>query len=344
MSEESPPPPALPPPYTGATQPPARLPSQPPAQFVAPPPATPATRGRGKRVLLAAVVLFVFGGAAAAGLVYWQSNEGPAHPDAWNPRVVDLVGFVEEQRGATFEHPVAVNFLSPEEYAEANTGGDYETTDEDREYADRNAGLYRTLGLVSGPVDLIQSSDDLLEDGTAAYYDSITEQVHVNGEVDGAAVSPSTAVTVVHELTHALQDQLFDLDGSAMSTDGTTDQSDARLSIVEGDAMVVGQAYVAQLSDTEFDAYSADWDALVENSAQAVDDAGVPDALDVMFGVPYAFGPSWILLAHSQDAADEIDDALAGDAPPSVSILDLVISGPDAEDQDEAACDQRSKD
>ena len=36
------------------------------------------------------------------------------YPAAWDPRVVDLVSFVEKQRGLNFEHPVFVDFLDPQ--------------------------------------------------------------------------------------------------------------------------------------------------------------------------------------------------------------------------------------
>src|SRR4051794_6830075 len=47
-----------------------------------------------------------------------RRSHGPAHPDAWDPRVLDLVRFDEKHRGLKFDHPVFVDFLTPEEYSQ----------------------------------------------------------------------------------------------------------------------------------------------------------------------------------------------------------------------------------
>ena len=33
-------------------------------------------------------------------------DEGVSHPDDWDPRVVELVDFVQDERGLLYEHPV----------------------------------------------------------------------------------------------------------------------------------------------------------------------------------------------------------------------------------------------
>ena len=274
-------------------------------------------------LLWALLALAAMGCLAAAGVSYWWSQRGPDHPDTWDPRVRDLAAFVEQERGVSFEHPVTVNFLDPEQYAEITSAPEGGPDDEAVAAADDQVAMFRALGLMTGEVDLLDSNQDLFGSSTAAFYDSISEQVYVNATAEDE-LSTSTAATVVHELTHVLQDQVDGLDDAFVDDDDpTTDRTDAHLAIVEGDAMVVESAYLASLSDDEIDSYLDEWESLVEESEAAVDEAGVPPALDLLFGVPYALGPSFVTVADAVGDRDVVDAAIGGDVPPSVAVLDL---------------------
>ena len=72
----------------------------------------------------------------------------------------------------------------------------------------RSEAQLRAVGLVAGGVDLLDSVSDLQQSGVLAYYDPKRERITVRGkELDVAR-----RVTLAHELTHALQDQHFDLE------------------------------------------------------------------------------------------------------------------------------------
>jgi len=270
---------------------------------------------------------------AAAGLLVVLSlggddgPDGPVHPDSWDPLVADLVDFVEQERGQSFDHPVTVNFLDADAYRDAIGADELDPSEEDTAAAEEQVGFFRALGLMTGPVDLIGSSAALFEGGTAAFYDTRTEEVYVNGEAVDGELPVAIAVTVVHELTHALQDQMVGLDEIGDDPDVTTEWSDAHLAVVEGDAMAIEQAYIAELSADDADSYFAEWDDLVERSDTAIADSDVPATLDVLFGVPYVFGPSWVITARAAGAQDEVDAAIGGDVPSTVAILDLELDG-----------------
>src|SRR5699024_803279 len=116
-------------------------------------------------------------------------------------RLVDLVAFVEEERGHDFDEVVTVNFLDSDEYTEASTGLD-DFEDEGEPTVDGEAEL-RALGFVSGEFDLDEMGDALADTGTLAFYSTDTEEVYVRG----TDLTPALRVTLVHELVHALQDQ-----------------------------------------------------------------------------------------------------------------------------------------
>ena len=56
--------------------------------------------------------------AAGAVAVMASGSSGPSRADEWDPRVADLVQFVQTERGLLFDHPVRVDFLTPEEYSD----------------------------------------------------------------------------------------------------------------------------------------------------------------------------------------------------------------------------------
>ncbi|MHB1139040.1 MAG: hypothetical protein ACYC2O_08805 [Microthrixaceae bacterium] len=314
------------------------LEGSPPSRGPIPEAPVPVAPRRSRRSLLwAALALGAMLCLAGAGVSYWWTQRGPQHPDEWDPRVADLVAFVEGERGAPFEHPVTVDFLDPDEYAAA-TAAPAEEPDEDTiALADDQVAMFRALGLMTGEVDLLDSSQELFGSSTAAFYDPITGQVYVNATADDA-LSTSTAATVVHELTHVHQDQITGLGDALVDVEEetTTDQQDAHLAIVEGDAMVVEQAYIAALPQEEIDAYAEEWGTIVDDAEAAVDAAEVPAALDLLFEVPYALGPGYVAYADARGDRALVEAAIGGDVPPSVVVLDLVTGDPPAVEQPDA--------
>src|SRR4030095_4110534 len=87
---------------------------------------------------------------------------------------------------------------------------------DDREYYRTSARFFRALGLIGGDVDLAAEQDETSDSDTPAKYSPTDRSVYVRG-VD---VTPSLRVTLVHELTHALQDQIFNLNLSRTDSDG----------------------------------------------------------------------------------------------------------------------------
>ena len=65
------------------------------------------------RVAVAGLLLSVIGFLPSA---CGSGSEAPKYPDAFDPRVADLVDFVEAVRGLAFLHPVFVDFLDEEAF------------------------------------------------------------------------------------------------------------------------------------------------------------------------------------------------------------------------------------
>ena len=105
-----------------------------------------------------------------------------------------------------------------------------------------------------------------------AYYDPTTKKITVKGSVDDV----STRVTVARELTHALQDQHFDLVAlrkAAAKAHGST----VLQTLVEGDARRIENEYERTLSADDQQAYETQ-SAQISNQGQSeITAKGVPD-------------------------------------------------------------------
>lgn len=262
--------------------------------------------------------------AVGLGALVWAGLSASDHPDSWDPLVADLAAFIEDESGLAFEHPVQVNFLSPEEYRAA-AGVDDEVLDEDREYADQQAAVYRALGMASGEQDLTESTKAVWGEGTAAFFDTVEEAIYVNSEVPASGeLDPQLRATVVHELTHAWQSQHAEVDEGA---DWTTERSDAEIAVREGDAMVMEWAYAAELSEEELDELIVGAESTAGEAEAALEAAGAGDLVPLLFSMPYDFGPAWVDLLLDEEGTEGLVAALGPELPTTASILGLSLDG-----------------
>ena len=256
------------------------------------------------RVLAAAIALVLVAGVLT--VVVRGIDPGAGHPDEWDPRVRQLAAYVETARGLSFEHPVEVQFLSADEYREV-TGGELPTPESAAEVAEELEGQVarlRALGVVSGDLDLGEVLDQTVDASTLAFYRPEDETIRVRG----TQMTVGLEVTLVHELTHALQDQHFDLDGLLYGDDVEPGAANAALGLVEGDATRIEELYVAEaLSDAEQDTYFEEYDAEIERSEQG--NAGVPAFIQATFGVPYALGPTFVSMLANAGGNRDVDHA-----------------------------------
>jgi hypothetical protein len=98
---------------------------------------------------------------------------------------------------------------------------------------------YKLLGLIPDTLDLRKFMLRLLTEQVAGYYDPETKVLYVvgtEGTGPGAVTPEMIAVTITHELVHALQDQYFPLD-SLEKEHGDNDRASAVQAVVEGEAV-----------------------------------------------------------------------------------------------------------
>jgi hypothetical protein len=161
---------------------------------------------------------------------------------------------VERTRGLEFDHPVRVRFLGEEAFRDAAASWYDDASDDDRELAAQESADLLALGLVTAPYDALAVSEESDVVDTLGWYDDDRKEMVVRGtDLDDTEVR----LTVVHELTHALQDQQFDLPRLDRRA-GTSGEQAALGALIEGDATLVEYEYLWSLPQRVQDAYWGD--------------------------------------------------------------------------------------
>jgi hypothetical protein len=271
--------------------------------MVSPPERLPFTRAFLVLVVLLGVTVFGAGGAGAktTGTTTTSTTTTIAPtPKHWDPRLKPIADEVAKLRKLAFEHPVAAEFLDDAAF-EKKVSLDKDTlSKKDKEDVERMQAELRAVGLIGADVDLADAVGSLQSSGVLAYYDPATKKITVKGtNLDDV----STRVTVAHELTHALQDQHFDLqklDRAAERDHG----ADVMRTIAEGDAVRIENAYEQTLSAADQKAYDEQNTAISQQAQDEATAKGVPDVLSVVFQAPYVLGDPMLeaVLAKEQTA------------------------------------------
>ncbi|MDP9387354.1 MAG: hypothetical protein M3Q48_05350, partial [Actinomycetota bacterium] len=251
-------------------------------------------RRRGRWVALLAAVAVV---NAALGVGALILHPGGGDPETWDGRVTDLVAFVERERGLRFKHPVRIDFLDDGEFREQATAHE-ELNEEDRAELEATEALLRAVGLASGDLDLESVGEELVGDGTVGLYEPETKRIAVRGKT----LDNERRITLVHELTHALQDQHFAIGEMEPETSGA---QAALIAVIEADAEAVAEAWRQSLPSAARDAL----DSSEEATSEEADFEGVPEVLVELMGSPYALGPGFldaVIAARGEAGRDEL--------------------------------------
>jgi hypothetical protein len=182
--------------------------------------------------------------------------------------------FVEQHRGLKFKTSVKVTFLPDVEFNQELT----KTNGTDTTGYVTEAKVLHALGLLDGLPDLAKAEQSLEDSSVIGFYDPKTKQLFVRG-VDA---KPSVRHVLVHELTHALQDQWFSIDRTLSNQDET---ELAFRTLVEGDAVRIENEYIAVLSQADKRQIQA------ANVAGGRLPPGIPDILLELDSFPYQAGP-----------------------------------------------------
>jgi hypothetical protein len=235
---------------------------------------------------------------------------GPPPTDAELDAVVaDISDFVAAARELEFLEPVEVALLDDEAFSARVQEDAIRDIDE----LEETESVLRAFGMIGPDVDLGAVLKQFLGAGVVGFYDPETGELVLRG----GSLTPYVRITLAHELTHALDDQHFELDRPAL--DEADDETGfAFTALVEGNALRIEEEYRETLSEDEQEQARAEEAALGEG----FDFSSIPAVVPQLIGFPYVFGP--ILLDAIEDTGDEESVNEAFRTPPvsSEQVLD----------------------
>ena len=199
---------------------------------------------------------------------------------------------------------MAESILSPEDlrrHVLDDFLGDYTP-----ERADGDARLLTLLDLLEPGTDLRALYRDLYAEQVAGYYDSEAHRMYL---VAGPAWTGVERLTYVHEFTHVLQDQAFDLEGGLGYSEETCRQNGDRCralsALLEGDATLVEEqwlrTYAARHDLDDLMDFAATYTSPVFDSA--------PEAIQKDFLFPYELGLEYVRALYVRDGWAAVDGA-----------------------------------
>jgi len=263
---------------------------------------------RGPAALLAAVLLALVGPALvpadSAGAIPAKATTTTTAPKGeWDARIEPIAKEVAKLRKLDFEHPVPVQFLAGKEFDKKVTVDSEKLTKQQKRASAESTARLAAIGLVPHASNLVEQQNQLQSSSVLALYLPSKKKVFVRGtDLD----SPAKKVTVAHELTHALQDQHFDLQKLGKEAE-KTHSTDAYKAVVEGDAVRVQDLYAKTLSQADQDQYkSENTDAAQQADAESTS-ADVAPALQAFLEAPYVFGPPMLQTVQAAKGESAID-------------------------------------
>jgi hypothetical protein len=232
----------------------------------------------------------------------------PSYPATWNPKIKPIADKAAVMRSLNFDHPVPVRFLTSKKFDKTLTGEGEEFTREDRAQLEHQTALLRALGLVTGDLDLAEAASSGSSGGVLAYYDFEDERITVRGK----KITPAVRVTLVHELTHVLDDQNFQvgdrLDKLEKQAEKGPDTPAAAVlrAMVEGDARRVESDYRGSLREADRRVLARyEHRQFVEAQERVGDD--VPPLLVTQASAPYVLGEGLMQTLATNGGNDSVD-------------------------------------
>jgi hypothetical protein len=214
--------------------------------------------------------------------------------------------FVEESRGHRYKHAVAVTPLSDKAFLAQLHKANGPATGDD---SDATAKALHLLpaGLDTAKVEAAASDADV-----AGFYDFATKHLYVRS----TTLNPLTQSILAHELTHALDDQYFNL-AHVEKLGRNSDQEEAIVSLVEGDARSVEDHFSAALTPHRQQQEKAELTAQYGSAADHT-----PFVLELFSQFPYVLGSEFVNELHDNGGAAAIDAAFRKPPTSTLQILD----------------------
>jgi hypothetical protein len=224
----------------------------------------------------------------------------------------EIIEFVERTRGHEFVTDPVVEAVDDAEFEQrlAQTS----EADEDSLRTDQTA--LRGMGIIEPDTDLVEATGTAGAGGVLGFYQPATGELLVKGDL----VTPLVQTVIAHELTHALDDQRFDLSRLDVLAERPDESAFGLVSVVEGTARWVEYQYRSQMGQEEQAAIATEELELGMDQMQLLLDLPVP--LLVQTQVPYAVGNRFVSAIVDEGGLDLLDVAVQRPPTTSEQVLD----------------------
>jgi hypothetical protein len=236
--------------------------------------------------------------------------------------ITAAIAFVERERGLTFRTRPKVTALGDGAFVRRLRSIRAADPAFERESAGF-AAVLRSLGFVKSGGDPRRLLDTLLAGSVGGFYDSKSGELVVRS----GSIGPLWRIVVVHELTHALEDQHFELERPGL--DERDDDSAAAFQyLAEGSARVVEDRYRATLSRRDR-AIAAQEEMAMGGQAELFAlfaDPVYRDALPFLFSsllAPYEVGKDFVSALTASRGTKGLDDAFRNPPATTEQVADL---------------------
>ncbi len=261
-----------------------------------------------------------------------QDTEGQDEDERWDddPLVVgdgdpevlaaleQIAGQVAELRDLEVRSPIHLDVVSSEELVEIARELNEEAIDDERlaRRDDRQRAL-ETLHLLPVGIDLDEAGEAMIEVGVLGLFAPLTERAYA--VADDGELSPAVSSTVAHELLHALQHQHFGLD--RLTDIDEPDERFALASVVEGDAVLIEEAWIEENLDEEQQEERTLQFARLGAAAQETFDE-LPDYLLIKQLQPYSLGERFVSRLLEEGGQEALNAAIADPPRTSAEVRD----------------------
>lgn len=229
----------------------------------------------------------------------------PVEPGETPPAIAEVQSQVEQVRGLEYLRPVAaepIDDATMDRKLEELFDVSYP-----EELYDRRTAAWRTIGVIPPDADLRESLRAYLTGQVVGFYDPATGELVYLGD-RGEELGLLEKVTLAHELTHAIDDQHFDLSRLDDLVASCRDEEfAAALGVVEGSAQYFSTEVLIEYPDIDL----ADaMEALAGLLTSSQDLAGVPPFVQALQGWSYLAGQAFVTEVAVANGDDAVNDAL----------------------------------
>ena len=166
--------------------------------------------------------------------------------------------------------------------------------------------VYRLLGLIPPNADLLALELSLLKSEVLGFYDPDVKSLFVLDDLGFS--SPVTRLTLVHEFTHALQDQHYGITSHEDALNDDWDGQAAWVDLIEGDARSMETTFLAPTVTPPLARFCA-------GSFTVNPRSGVPPVIQRELNTPYTDGLCFVRTVGPQ--LPKGDDSILEDPPAS---------------------------